>query len=582
MKLKTNSPKKINIALFIISLLLITAIMFVYIGQKEGFHEDEIYSYGSANNKYTDIFYASGERDATNRTINEYIIEDTFGATMDNVSYYLNHFDEFNTLVNANLDAERPVWKTAQEAQDYLIVSEDESFNFISPYYHQARDVHPPIFYYLVHIVSSVFAGVFSKYIIFGINMVFFLLTCLIIRKILILHDREHLVVPVVLLYGLSMGAVSMVIFLRMYSVLTFFTVAYFYLTLKIVKDDFHISKKTAVLLILTTIAGFLTQYYFCLFVVPVFIIVCAYLLKTKKIKAAVWYTVCHIISAVAGVLLFPPSIYHIFFSYRGFGNPNQVVFWDQFESIINRVLYAFSINRFIGVGIFLVILSYIFVRIISKTDAPEKKRGMLFNIALFVVPVIVFLMITAKLSPNLDVKTMVRYITPVLPIMAICFIVFAEKVINLLGLTNLKKRTIAVYALVAVMTVSGFVTSKPSYLYSGYHKYIETAQKHKDLNYVYVYDNYFTHLNSLPEMMVYNKTLMVNFYDEKQLNVLSGNEELENNDKFVLSIKKWMINDQNPDEVLNRVLELTGYTKAEILLNEDDDTQSILYLVSK
>ena len=580
MKIKTSSSGKINTILFIISLVLITVIMFVYIGQKYGFHEDEIYSYGSANSKYTDIFYASGERDATNRAINEHIIRDTFGETMDNVSYYLNHFDEFNQIVKNNLDSETPVWKTPQEVHEYLTVSDNDRFNFISPYFHQARDVHPPVFYYLVHIVSSVFAGVFSKYIIFGINMAFLLLTCLIIRKILILYNREHLVVPTVLLYGLSMGAISMVMFLRMYSVLTFFTVAYFYITLKIVKNDFCVSKKTASLFILTTVAGFLTQYYFCLFILPVFITVCIYLLKTKKKKAVIRYTLYHILSAAIGILLFPPSIYHIFFSYRGFGNPNSFSFWNQFESIINRLLYAFSINRFIGVAIFLIVVSYIFVRIISKTDTPDKKRNAIFNIALFVAPVIVFSLLTAKLSPSFNVETMVRYITPILPIVAISFIVFVEKAINLLGLNN--KKTVVVYALVAIMSVTGFIANSPSYLYRGYDKYTEIAEKHKDLNFVYVYDNYFTHLNSLPEMAIYNKTLIINYHDEKQVNVLSGNEELEKGDKFVLSIKKWMINEENPDEILNGVLERTGYTKAELLHSGNDDTQSVIYLVSK
>ena len=95
-KIKKN--KALNIIFYIVSLLLIVATMFIFIGQKEGFHEDEIYSYGSSNSKYSDIFYASGDRDATNRVVNEYIIEDTFDETYENYKYYKKHPDEFKAI----------------------------------------------------------------------------------------------------------------------------------------------------------------------------------------------------------------------------------------------------------------------------------------------------------------------------------------------------------------------------------------------------------------------------------------------------------------------------------------------------
>ena len=88
MKIKTNKDSKLNILLFILSLILITAIMFVYIGKKDGFHEDEIYSYGSSNYKYNDVFYASGDRDATNRIVDRYIVADTLDETIENYKYY--------------------------------------------------------------------------------------------------------------------------------------------------------------------------------------------------------------------------------------------------------------------------------------------------------------------------------------------------------------------------------------------------------------------------------------------------------------------------------------------------------------
>lgn len=576
MKLAEFFHNKKTTFLFIVCLMLISLVMFAFVEYKEGFHEDEIHSYGSANYKYDDVFYASGDRDATNRVIAEHIISDTYEATADKYNYYKDHPEEFNALVEAETKAEKPVWKTPQEAKEYLVVSEGEQFNFISPYYNQINSNNPPLFYMLVHLVSSLFTGVFSKYIIFGINLVFILATCLLIRGILKAFNKDHLSIPAVLLYGLSAGGISTVLFFRMYAMLTFFVVLYMYLNIKIAKSNFFINKITAFLLIVTAVFGFLTQYSIYLFIIPVFIIMVLRMIKLKKLKDAVFYAIYHIVGLILGFLLYIPSLDHIF------SNNNSGQFFDKFEAMINRLLYSFSLNRFVGVALFLIIISFIFVKLISKTDDPQKKSASVFNIFLFVVPIICFIAGTAlRVSYNpYDISKLVNYIAPVLPIVALCFIVFAEKAIDLLGLNN--KNTIVVYAIVAIISVAGFVANSPSYLYRGYSKYMQIAENHKDLNYVYVYDNYYTHLNSLPEMTVYNKTLMINFYDEKQINVLAEDEELKNSDKFVLSIKKWMIKEENPDEVLNKVLDLTGYRKFEPLHHGNDDTQSVIYLVSK
>lgn len=578
MKFNIKSTKKTNTLLFIISLILIVAIMFIFIGQKEGFHEDEIYSYGSSNYKYSDVFYASADRDATSRVVDKYIMADDLSATIKNVRYYRNHPEEFKSLEEAELRAELPVWKTPEEAIEYLSVSKGEELNYASVYYNQSRDVHPPLFYSLVHLICSFFVGTFSKYTIFGLNLVFMIATCFVIRNILKLYKKEHLVVPAVLLYGLSTGAISTVVFLRMYSMLTFFAMMYFYINVKIAKNDFKISKSTAFLLIITTVLGFLTQYYFCLFAISIFVIMMIRSLQLKNRKSAIKYAIYHIVSAVIGVGIFPSSIDHMLSSSRGFGNEHVGRFLPQLDTMADRLLYSFSINRFLGVLIFLVAISYIFIKLVEKTDAQEIKSEKLFNIFIFVVPIVSYVLLVSKLSPNLDHKAMVRYVMPALPLVAVSFVVFLEKIVKTLGASNNKMRNVILYALVLIISVSGLLFNTPSYLYKGYNNYLSLAEEHKDLNFVYVYDNFFTHLNSVPEMMIYNKTLIINLNDEKQRDTLPVNEELKNGDKFVLSLKKWM----NVEESLEQVLTLTGYTKAEVLLDQEDDTQSILYLVSK
>ena len=78
--------------------------------------------------------------------------------------------------------------------------------------------------------------------------------------------------------------------------------------------------------------------------------------------------------------------------------------------------------------------------------------------------------------------------------------------------------------------------------------------------------------------MAIYNKTLIINLNDEKQKGVLSTDETIKSSDSLVLSLKKWT----DTEEGLKEVMKLTGFKKAEVLLDQEDDTQSILYLLSK
>ena len=96
-------------------------------------------------------------------------------------------------------------------------------------------------------------------------------------------------------------------------------------------------------------------------------------------------------------------------------------------------------------------------------------------------------------------------------------------------------------------------------------------------MNFVYVCDNGFTHINSLPEFMIYNKSMIINLSHDK-LDFLLSEEELQKQDKYILSIKKWM----NTEEVLNKILEKTNFSQYEVLLDDNSDTQSKIYLIKR
>ena len=81
------------IAIFIIAIFLC-----FWITQKQGFHEDEIFSYGSSNYKWDSMFQLVGKSDYTNTAIEKYIIADSFSDTLKNIKSTRHYFTIFQLL----------------------------------------------------------------------------------------------------------------------------------------------------------------------------------------------------------------------------------------------------------------------------------------------------------------------------------------------------------------------------------------------------------------------------------------------------------------------------------------------------
>ena len=187
--------------------------MFFWIDKKQGFHTDEVFSYGTSNCDDSNVYQVYGGKDPDN----EMFLDRNPFKTISNVIYYNLHKVEFEEKYDEIKSTKQSVWRAREEAIEYVTLDKDELFNYFIVYYNTGEDVHPPLFYFAVHFVSSLMLGHFSKYIIFFVNLVFLLLTLWVIRKILLILRKEYLIIPVTIFYGLSQGAISTVMFQRMY-----------------------------------------------------------------------------------------------------------------------------------------------------------------------------------------------------------------------------------------------------------------------------------------------------------------------------------------------------------------------------
>ena len=564
--------KKINNILFYIAIIITTIVMFVFIGQKKGWHEDEIFSYGSSNYKCDNLFLNFGDKDSLNQLIDEKIVGKNIGETLKNISYYLKNEDEFQDELNKKIAEEKPIWKTKEQAKEYMTVSSDEIFNYWSVYYNQARDVHPPLFYMLVHLVSSICLNNFTKYIIFSINLIFYIASCFVLKKILILVNKEELAWITVLLYGLSMGMISIVMFQRMYMMLTFFAMVYLYLNINIFKNSFEIDKKTKRKLTITVILGFLTQYYFCIYAALVAIISAICMIKNKKWDSLKRYVWCHVKAAIIGLILFPASIYHIFFSYRGAaGGVAEGSYLSRLQEYLKLIFYGFSIPEILGYITLGIIIAMFIRRIIIA-----KRKDIATLICL---PIFLFVLVIAKIAPFINI----RYISIVFPIIIIAVelgvvssVKELMKIIKNDKIPQFIRKNASIIILVVIALVSsgyGLLKSKPEFLYTDYSKRIEIAEQYSNLKFVYIGQSPFNQLQDMEEFLRYDNSIIINTWQLDRLKEIDG---LDDNTEFILNIKCWV---SDFDKTLKTVLENTGAKDYELLI---DDGQSRVYKVKK
>ena len=550
---------------YIIAILMIAVVMIFFMTKKEGFHEDEMFSYGSSNYAYDNVYRPYGKEDETNIFVKEKIMK---GNIFQNLKYYLIDHRDIKDETLANIKSEFvPIWRSADEAKDYLTIQPKDALNYGMVYYNQSRDIHPPLFYFLVHTVSVFFMGHFSKYIIFSINIVFMIFSLWTIKNIFEKLDKKYLIIPALILYGFSMGAISTVIFLRMYSMLNFFVLMFISANIDIIKKNFEIDKKLWNKLTWIVLLGFWTQYYFCIVAGIIAFLVWIGVIKKQGKHDAITYVLKYLKMAVIGIVLYPLSINHIFFSYRGVGKAEMVRgFGEKLIEYLKMIGYSFSVPVLvIGVCLILLVTAVAIKSVLDKKINRDAKLA-----GAFIFTVICYICVIVKVSPELQDANIIRYIMCVLPMMVILFLLLIDIVI--------RNKNVLKYSLVGIslaISVYGVLFSQPAFLYKGYARYLEIAEQNREDKFVYVGDTVFNHIQSMPEFATYSESLILN---ENQLDILENDSKLSEENEFILSIKKY----KGADEILSKVIEKTGFSNYEVLLDDDGDVGCKIYKVMR
>ena len=297
-----NTDGKKFLIVFILVWVVQMAAAFYFCTQKQGFHEDEYYTYYSTAR--TNGFYVEG------------------GQWMDRDTY-----------------------------RNEFVVLKNERFRYGLVRLVQSWDVHPPLYYWVFHTVASLVPNVFSKWIGLSVNLFFHGINIILLTYLSYLAVgrccRASLLA--IFFWGLCPAVISGVVFIRMYEMLTTFVLLCAILHIgAVMKNEEKLScLRCLVPMAAVTYLGFLTQYYYFIFLFYLAIAFCAWLLwRDRKIHNCIRYGV----SQAAGLLLayatYPSCLGQMFRGQRGAQATGNFFDWS---NTAERVVFFYDLmNRYV------------------------------------------------------------------------------------------------------------------------------------------------------------------------------------------------------------------------------------------
>lgn len=212
-------------------------------------------------------------------------------------------------------------WLPGEFFSDALTPKGNE-FNYEIPYHNQDKDVHPPLYYFIIHTISSLSPGAFSPWFGFIPNIIFKLLSSLVLFLLFEkISGNTFLSLSITAFYALGVAGMSFAVLIRMYSMLTFLGLINMLVHISFVKK---LLKKDSpkplsyFFFFLITLSGVLTHYHFYVYSFFLCGAFFFFLLFSKQWKTLFLYVISQFSAVGLALLFFPSAIYHMFKGHRG------------------------------------------------------------------------------------------------------------------------------------------------------------------------------------------------------------------------------------------------------------------------
>ena len=461
----------------LIILIIIQSIFYIITGcNKEYLHIDEVYSYGLASYDKVEI--------------------------QDNKDFYNN-------------------WHSKDYYLNYFTVQEEELWDFKPVYENQKNDVHPPLYYLLLRNAMNltpqhftIWTGIILNIIIYAFITIFMYL----ILKRMFQGDEKVNLKSIILAFMASiiLASLSNAIYIRMYALLTLEVLIITFLHIKLSESE-KVNPKLFISIGIIVLSGILTHYYFLFYIFALYLLFSIKYIKAKRKKELLYYNASVVGAGVLSLIIFPYSIEHIFFGYRGKGAISNfekigVILSNIREHIHNLNYYAFN-------GMLLLILSMIAGSFIyNKTHKKAslqitKEQKEILKMIIFAST---FFFILASIASPWRV---LRYIVPVCGLIFVTLIYVLYKLFK--TATSEKISSIIMMILFGVLLISPFICKlEPELLYKDKKEIVEKLEAELNLPALYLFET--NNSNFLEDMYLFTK--LNNSYIAKDIDYTEEN----------------------------------------------------------
>ena len=462
----------------------------------------------------------------------DFFMDETFSYTLMNMKEgagMIQTAPEFNNI-----------WISGDKIKNMLVVGKDEVLRYDIVYYNQTQDVHPPLYYFLLHTSSALSFGNFTKWTGIILNILIFIgisFALYVIGKKVFKSTIWAIVL--VAIYGVSAGAIFSTIFIRMYELLILFVLLYLNKVIDILKkniiDKEDITKKDMLELGTIFVLGMLTHYHFIIISVLISLVLFIIMLfKKVKISRICTYVGINILGLLIYSAIYPSFYTHMFGTQRGTESTGNLLNLADYADRIKRGINVFDVNIFGEVGKIIIPIFILFITLavikkilenglkkVEEKDGKKEETECIdkYILGIVIISTIIYFMLVSKIVPFMSI----RYFLIIVPLIHIVLVYIFKFVMETLVKKEILRISMVVIIILGYMLISLTVAEKNEFLYKGSNNMYKEIEKTGVKDYIYYYNNFYE-VNS--DITRYTKDVNVYFADINKVSENNSNEK--------------------------------------------------------
>lgn len=452
-------------------------------------------------------------------------------------------------------------WHEGKYYEDYLAVEDDEVGNYAPVYENQKNDVHPPLYYLLLRFSMGFNLNNFSMWPGIILNIIIFVFITLFMYLILqkIFKGQSHAKEKALIfafISSITMASLTNVIYIRMYALSTLNILITTYLHMKLL-DCKKTDAKLLIFIGLSALIGSLTHYYYLFYLAMLYVIFAVIYIKNKNFKMLLAYTGSMAIAGVISLIIFPYSMQHMFFGYRGQGVLSNLINISQF--IYHIVMYIGKANRFaLNNTLFIILLLMLVFFNYRSLYTQNSKIKRSEYIKIIELPTIFYFLLVSIASPWIEL----RYIMPICGLIFILVIYYLYKLLQS-AVSEKTSNILMAIMFVIILMAPIYFKIEPEVAYSDKKEIVEKLENEYNIPTLYMFNsNNNRFLDDILLFSILDESYIAKDIEPTEENITSILQEKDISNGIVLFINEG----QDNDNIIENIINATSLTKCEYL----------------